>query len=282
MRPTLRRRFPGGRKAVVYAVLVHVVLIALVVIGVRSQSKPVSPAAVIQAKAVNDAATQKEIERRRQEEAARAAAEAKRLRDQQARDRQAAEAQRQKEQAKLAEQKRQADAARQAAQAEAKRKADAKRQTAEAEQKRKQAQRQAEVQTKKDAEARRQAAVQGLKDQLASEEQQRADAKAKAEQQARAQSELARFEALIRQRVESSWVNSGGWTKNMECLVHVRLIPTGEVIEATVVRSSGNGAFDRSAENAVYKASPLPLPEDKALFEHFRDFNFLFHPQERS
>lgn len=271
MRPTLRRRLPGGRKAVVYAVLVHVLLIALVVVGVRWQSKPVSPAAVIQAKAVNDAETQKEVQRRQREEAARAAAEARRLRDQQARDRQAADAQRQKEQAKLVEQKRKADAARQAAQAEAKRQADAKRQAAQAEAKRKQ-----------DAEARRQAAVQGLKDQLASEEQERADAKAKAAQQARAQSELERFQALIKQRVESSWVNSGGWTKDIRCLVHVRLIPTGEVIEATVVRSSGNAAFDRSAENAVYKASPLPLPEDKALFEHFRDFNFDFHPQERS
>ena len=282
MRPTLRRRFPGGRKAVVYAVLVHVLLIALVVVGFRSQSKPVSPAAVIQAQAVNDAEMQKEIQQRQRDEAERAAAEAKRLRDQQAVERQAAEAQRQKEQAKLAEQKRKVDVARQAAQAEAKRKADAKRQAAEAEQQRKVAQRQAEAQRKKDAEARRQAAVQGLKEQLASEEQERADAKARAEQQARAQSELERFQALIKQRVESSWVNTGGWTKDIRCLVHVRLIPTGEVIEATVVRSSGNAAFDRSAENAVYKASPLPLPEDKALFEHFRDFNFDFHPQERS
>lgn len=282
MRPVHRRRFPGGRKAVVYAVLVHVVLVALVVIGVRWQAKPVSPAAVIQAQAVNDAETQKQIQRRKREEAERAAAEARRNRDQQERERQAAEAQRQKEQAKLAEQKRQADAKRQAAEAEQKRKADAKRQAAEAEQKRKVAQRQAEVQRQKDTEARREAAVQGLKDQLASEEQARADAKARAEQQARAQSELERFQALIKQRVESSWVNSGGWTKDIRCLVHVRLIPTGEVIEATVVRSSGNAAFDRSAENAVYKASPLPLPDDKALFEHFRDFNFDFHPQERS
>ena len=274
MRPTLRRRFPGGRKAVVYAVLVHVALIALVVIGVRWQAKPVSPTAVIQAQAVNDAEMQKEVQRRKRELAERAAAEAKRQRDQQARERQAAEAQRQKDQAKLAEQQR---------------KADAKRKAAVAEQKRQDAQRQAEVQRKqveaqrkKDAEARRQAAVQGLQDQLASEEKERADASAKAAQQARAQSELARYQALIKQRIENSWVIPVGWTKNMECLVHVRLIPTGEVIEATVVRSSGNAAFDRSAENAVYKASPLPIPEDKALFEHFRDFNFDFIPQERS
>jgi colicin import membrane protein len=281
MRATYRRRFPGGRKSVIYAVLVHVVLIALVVIGVRWQAKPVSPAAVIQAQAVNDAEMQKEIQRRKRDEAQRAAAEAKRLRDQQERERQTAEAQRQKEQAALAEQQRKADAKRKAAEAEQKRK-DAQRQAEAQRKKDAEVKRAAEAQRKKDAEVRRQAAEKGLQEQLASEEKERADAQAKAQQQARAQSELARYQALIKQRIENSWVIPGGWTKNMECLVHVRLIPTGEVIEATVVRSSGNAAFDRSAENAVYKASPLPLPDDKALFEHFRDFNFDFTPQERS
>jgi hypothetical protein len=32
-------------------------------------------------------------------------------------------------------------------------------------------------------------------------------------------------------------------------------------------------------ENAVYKASPLPLPEDKDLFEHFRELELRFRPE---
>jgi colicin import membrane protein len=277
---TARRiqRRPGSRKAVVYAVLVHAALIALIVIGFRWQSKPATPAPVIQAQAVNDAEMQKEVERRQREERERAAQAAKKKRDAEALERKAADDKRRQEQAKLAEQKRADEARRKAAEAAEKKRQDAQRQ-AEAEKKRKDEQRQAEARRKKETEERRKAAETGLKDQLAREEKERADAQAKAEQLARAQSELARFEGLIRQKVERNWVRPAGWTKGMECVVRVRLIPTGEVVQATVARSSGNPAFDRSVENAVYKASPLPLPEDKGLFEHFRELELRFRPE---
>jgi colicin import membrane protein len=52
------------------------------------------------------------------------------------------------------------------------------------------------------------------------------------------------------------------------------------VIDAEVVSSSGDEIFDRSAENAVNKASPLPIPKDKELFSReFRSFQFLFNPK---
>jgi colicin import membrane protein len=271
---------PGGRKAIVYAVLVHLALIALVVIGFRWQAKPaVTPAKVVQAQAVNDAETQKEIERRKRQEREREQQEAKKQREQQERERQVAEEQRRQEQAKIVEQKRKDEDKRKAAEAEKKRKDEDKRKAAEAEKKRKDEARQAEVKKKKDAEEQRKSAESSLKDQLAREETERTEAKTKAEQAARAQSELARVEGLIRQKVERNWVRPVGWTKGMECVVRVRLAPTGEVINATVARPSGSPAFDRSVENAVYKASPLPLPEDKGLFEHFRELELRFRPE---
>ncbi|HJW82132.1 MAG TPA: cell envelope integrity protein TolA [Acidiferrobacterales bacterium] len=248
------RRLPGGRKAIVYAVLVHLALLALVVVGFRWQAKPAAaPAKVVQAKAVNDAETQKEIERRKKQE-----------REQQERERQAVDEKRRQEQAKIAEQKR---------------KEEDKRKAAEAEKKRKDEARQAEAKKKKDTEERRKSAESSLKEQLAREEKERTEARAKAEQAARAQSELARVEGLIRQKVERNWVRPAGWTRGMECVVRVRLAPTGEVISATIARPSGSPAFDRSVENAVYKASPLPLPEDKGLFEHFRELELRFRPE---
>lgn len=51
----------------------------------------------------------------------------------------------------------------------------------------------------------------------------------------------------------------------------------GNVIAVQVVQGSGNGAFDRSAEAAVRKADPLPVPSGR-LFEKFRDINFVFAP----
>lgn len=259
------RRLPGGRKAIVYAVLVHLALIALVVVGFRWQTKPATvPAKVMQAQAVNDAETQKEIERRKKLERERAQQETKKKREQEERERKAADDKRRQEQAKVAEQKR---------------KDEDKLKAAESEKKRKDEARQAEVRKKKDTEERRQSAESSLKEQLAREEKERTEAKAKVEQAARAQSELARVEALIRQKVERNWVRPAGWTKGMECVVRVRLAPTGEVINATIARPSGIPAFDRSVENAVYKASPLPLPEDKGLFEHFRELELRFRPE---
>ena len=257
MRSVIARKLPGGRKAVVYAVLVHFTLLAMVAIGFRWQAKPaVAPAKVVQAQAVNDAETQKEIERRKKQERERA---------QQERERQAADAKRLQEQTKITEQKRKDEDKRKAAEADKKHKDDEARQ--------------AEVKKKKETEERRKSAESSLKEQLVSEEKERTEAKARAEQAARAQSELARFEGLIRQKVERNWVRPAGWTKGMECVVRVRLAPTGEVINATVARSSGSAAFDRSVENAVYKASPLPLPEDKGLFEHFRELELRFRPE---
>lgn len=237
-----------------YAVLVHLALIALVVVGFRWQAKPpVAPAKVMQAQAVNDAEMQKEIARRKKQE-----------REYQERERKAADAKRRQEQADIDAQKR---------------KELDKRKAAEAEKKRKDEARLAEVKKKKDTEERRKSAESSLKEQLAREEKERTEAKAKAEQLARSQSELTRIESLIRQQVERNWVRPAGWTKGMECVVRVRLAPTGEVLSATIARPSGSPAFDRSVENAVYKASPLPLPEDKGLFDHFRELELRFRPE---
>lgn len=257
MRYESTRKLPGGRKAVVYAVLVHLTLIALVAVGFRWQAKPaIAPAKVMQAQAVNDAETQREIERRKKQERERA---------QQERDRQAADEKRRQEQAKLTEQKNKDEGKRKAAEADKKRKDDEARQ--------------ADVKKKQETEERRKSAESSLKEQLAREEKERGEAKARAERLASAQSELARFEGLIRQKVERNWVRPAGWTKGMECVVRVRLAPSGEVINAMIARSSGSAAFDRSVENAVYKASPLPLPEDQGLFEHFRELELRFRPE---
>jgi colicin import membrane protein len=66
----------------------------------------------------------------------------------------------------------------------------------------------------------------------------------------------------------------------MTCKIRVRLMSDGTVIDAVVPSSSGDDFFDRSAENAVTKASPLPVPTDKELFaREFRSFEFVFNPK---
>jgi colicin import membrane protein len=64
-------------------------------------------------------------------------------------------------------------------------------------------------------------------------------------------------------------------------VVEVRLGPGGVVLAAQVVRSSGNAAFDRSAETAVRRADPLPMPDDPVLAAPYREgVELVFAPDE--
>ena len=89
--------------------------------------------------------------------------------------------------------------------------------------------------------------------------------------------ETDRYLVQIQQKINRSWVRPAGIGEGLSCRLRVRLAPGGTVIAVSVVESSGNGAFDRSATNAVLKADPLPVPGG-GLFEKFRDINFLFDP----
>ena len=101
--------------------------------------------------------------------------------------------------------------------------------------------------------------------------------KAKAATQ-RAEAEQAKL--AIKQKVNRSWIRPVSTTAGLKCTIRVRLLSDGTVMDAEVISSSGDKDFNRSAENAVNKASPLPVPKDKELFaKEFRTFQFLFNPK---
>jgi colicin import membrane protein len=93
----------------------------------------------------------------------------------------------------------------------------------------------------------------------------------------------ATFVALIQQAVVNNWSRPPSARNGMEAELQIQLIPTGEIVSVTVLRSSGNPAFDRSAVNAVEKAGSFPelqkLPGGE--FERtFRRFRLLFKPED--
>jgi colicin import membrane protein len=53
------------------------------------------------------------------------------------------------------------------------------------------------------------------------------------------------------------------------------LLPTGEVLFATLVKSSGNRAYDEALERGIRSAQPLPLPPNPELFPQFRELNLI-------
>jgi len=94
------------------------------------------------------------------------------------------------------------------------------------------------------------------------------------------QSEAEQTKLAIKQKVNRSWIRPVSTTAGLKCTIRVRVLSDGTVMDAKVISSSGDEDFDRSAENAVNKASPLPIPKDKELFARdFRSFQFLFNPK---
>ena len=61
----------------------------------------------------------------------------------------------------------------------------------------------------------------------------------------------------------------------------IKLVPTGEIIDVKLLKSSGNLAFDNSALNAVEKLSKFEdLNMGRKLFDnHFRNFTLVFNPK---
>ncbi len=70
---------------------------------------------------------------------------------------------------------------------------------------------------------------------------------------------------LIAARVRKVWQRPLGSADRFSCVVEVNLLPNAEVVSARVVRTCGSAALDRSVEQAVLKASPLPPPDPRAF-----------------
>lgn len=232
-------------RAVFYAVLMHLLLLVLLVVSLDwtpSITRPGAPKA-IQAELVSPDRLEN-IKKKKQEQQRQAEAERKRKAE--AEKKRIAEIERKKK-----------------AEQEARRKAEAeKKRKLEQERKRK-----AELEKQRQAEAeRKRKAEQALQAKLA------------AEQEARAQGVVAEYVAYITEKVERNWLRPPGSPQGLSCIVQVRLIPGGDVADVQIVKGSGDPVFDRSVETAVFKAAPLPLPTDAALFNYFRQINFVFKP----
>jgi colicin import membrane protein len=151
--------------------------------------------------------------------------------------------------------------------AELKKKQEAERKLAEAKAAEKVAQEKAAkiAAQQKAAKELEQAQEQALQDQIAQEQHAIEAARSNARQ-----SEVERYLALIQQALENNWNKPANLDPSIYSLLHVQIGPGGVVINVSIAKSSGNPALDSSARAAVFKASPLPVPDDPDLFNAFR------------
>ncbi len=89
--------------------------------------------------------------------------------------------------------------------------------------------------------------------------------------------------AIIQQLVQGNWSRPPSARNGMQAILQIRMLPTGELVDAAITQTSGDPAFDRSAENAVYRAAPfrelqnLPI---KLFNANFRSLSLIFEPED--
>ena len=88
----------------------------------------------------------------------------------------------------------------------------------------------------------------------------------------------ARWGDRIKAKIHPNIVVPPDMPGNPEAIFDVELLPTGEVLSAKLRKSSGVKAWDEAVERAILKSSPLPLPEQREVFE--RRLVLTFRPKD--
>jgi len=113
--------------------------------------------------------------------------------------------------------------------------------------------------------------AQAEREQTARAAQQRADADAAAA--SRAQADYIR---RIQAKIKGNVVLPPDLPGNPEAVFEVVQLPTGEIIDAVLRKSSGVRAYDDAVQRAIIKSSPLPRPDRPDLFQ--RSLTLKFRP----
>ena len=265
--------------ALVWAFVIHIVAFVAIVMSFKSADPKISAVKqekVIEAVAIDEKKIKAEINKLKKDDA-RKKQEQKRLQDKARK----AKKERQKEEKKLRALKKKQ---KEQEQINKKKQIAEKKRLAQLEKDRIAQEQQEKIRLKKLSDLEKK--EQERKAQLEREEKQRKEKIEKKKQQEQEEkrrqqelNEIGKYTGLINAKVSRNWIYLDSYGKDLKCIIQIQLLPSGDVINAKVIKSSGNIAFDRSAELAALKASPLPVPKDTDLFQReFRTVNLDFEP----
>lgn len=100
----------------------------------------------------------------------------------------------------------------------------------------------------------------------------------RAEMDAATQSEVARFKEMIQAKISRNIVMPPDVPENAVAKFKVIVLPGGSVADVKLLKSSGNLAYDSAGERAIYKAQPLPMPQDAGIARLFRELQLSVKP----
>ena len=92
---------------------------------------------------------------------------------------------------------------------------------------------------------------------------------------------IEKYSYLIKRQVRENWKRPKNLNQSLKTEIQINLVPTGEILSVSVIRSSGNKAFDESAMSAILKVKSFEgLTMQMQLFDqHFRKFTLVFTPE---
>lgn len=156
-------------------------------------------------------------------------------------------------------------------------------------------------------EAAERAEAERLKDEMARREREKqkviddafrqaeTEAKALADAQAKEDNEVALLNALASEkaaanvldamttRITRAWRRPVSFRAGLEVMLRMSLAPNGELVGVTVIKSSGDALFDRSATAAVQRAAPFNEVTQfsaSTFEEKFRTLTVKFRPED--
>jgi len=132
-----------------------------------------------------------------------------------------------------------------------------------------------ELRRRKEAEAQRVLEAQAEQRRMAEQ------ARVRAEVSAATAAEVGRYQDMIRSKIRHNIVMPPDVAPNAEVVFRVTLLPGGSVLDAVLLKSSGNTAYDEATERAIYLSQPLPLPTDPLLKKEFRELRLTIRPEEK-
>ncbi|TCS40784.1 cell envelope integrity protein TolA [Reinekea marinisedimentorum] len=104
--------------------------------------------------------------------------------------------------------------------------------------------------------------------------------------QAQIKATVSSHASMIRAQIEQQWSRPPELRlmslQGIEAVVLVELLPTGELLKASITRTSGNQRFDDSVLRAVERVRRFSVPENSEAFEQggFRRLNITFRPED--
>jgi colicin import membrane protein len=131
-----------------------------------------------------------------------------------------------------------------------------------------------------EARARQQRETEAMRAQADRETETRAQADRDAQARAQQATQRAKAEAdwirSIQAKVRGNVIVPPDMPGNPEAIFEVVQLPTGEIIDVQLKKSSGVRAYDDAVQRAILKSSPLPRPERPDLFQ--RSLTLKFRP----